>query len=80
MKLFLTMTILSSERSESFDKEDVAMQAYGITYTVKGENKRRDILIDAKDVKSAKRKIGKKHGYKDGRMIKLERVSVIVYF
>lgn len=56
------------------------MQAYGITYTVRGENKRRDILIDAKDVKSAKRKIGKKHGYKDGRMIKLERASVIGYY
>lgn len=56
------------------------MQAYGITYTVRGENKRRGILIDAKDVKSAKRKIGKKHGYKDGRMIKLERVSVIGYY
>lgn len=56
------------------------MKAYGITYTVRGENKRRDILIDAKDAKSAKRKIGKKHGYKDGRMIKFERVSVIGYF
>lgn len=56
------------------------MQAYGITYTVRGENKRRDILIEAKDAKSAKRKIGKKHGYKDGRMIKVERITVVGYF
>lgn len=54
------------------------MQAYAIEYTVKGMNFSQ--LVDAKDVKSAKRKLGKKHGYKDGRMIKIERVSVVGYF
>jgi hypothetical protein len=54
------------------------MQAYGIDYTVKG--KTYSTLIDAKDVKSAKRKLGKKHGYKDGRMIKVQKVLVIGYY
>jgi hypothetical protein len=54
------------------------MQAYSISYTVKGQ--RYNKLVDAKDVKSAKNKLGKKHGYKDGRMIKVESVSVIGYF
>lgn len=54
------------------------MTAYYITYTVKDQ--RHEANVDAKDVKSAKRKLGRKHGYKDGRMIKIERVSVIGYF
>ena len=54
------------------------MTAYYIIYTVKGQQFEKS--VDAKDLKSAKRKIGKKHGYKDGRMIKIERVSVIGYF
>lgn len=55
------------------------MKAYAIDYTVKGQ---RYIgkLIDAKDAKSAKIKLGKKHGYKDGRMIKVERISVVGYY
>ena len=56
------------------------MQAYGIKHQVRGDNRVHDILIDAKDAKSAKRKIGKKHGYKDGRMIKMIQVSVIGYY
>lgn len=56
------------------------MQAYGITYKIRGDQRTRDILIDAKDAKSAKRKIGKKHGYKDGRMVQMIRVSVVGYY
>jgi hypothetical protein len=54
------------------------MIAYSIEYTVKGQ--RHSVLVDAKDLKSAKKKLGKKHGYKDGRMIKVERSSVIGYY
>lgn len=55
------------------------MKAYAIDYSVKGQ-RYFGKLVDAKDVKSAKVKLGKKHGYKDGRMIKVERVSVVGYF
>lgn len=55
------------------------MKAYAIDYSVKGQ-KYIGKLVDAKDFKSAKVKLGKKHGYKDGRMIKVERVSVVGYF
>lgn len=55
------------------------MTAYAIDYTVKGRSYW-GVLVDAKDLKSAKKKIGKKHGYKDGRMIKLDKVSVVGYF
>jgi len=54
------------------------MKAYAITYTVKGITY--DALIDAKDIKSAKKKLGKKHGYKDGRMIIVVHVSVVGYY
>lgn len=54
------------------------MQAYGIDYMVKGL--RYTAIVDAKDMKSAKRKLGKKHGYKDGRMIKVVRSEVIGYY
>ena len=55
------------------------MKAYGIDYTVKGK-RYIGATVDAKDLKSAKKKLGKKHGYKDGRMIKVERVHVIGFF
>ena len=55
------------------------MTAYYIKYTVKGDDRLRELGIDAKDLKSAKRKIGKRHGYKDGRRIKIQGVSVIGY-
>lgn len=54
------------------------MQAYGIRYTVNG--KAYQAIIDAKDLASAKKKLGKKHGYTSGRMIKVTGVSVIGYF
>lgn len=55
------------------------MKAFAIDYSVKGQ-KHWGKLVDAKDLASAKKKLGKRHGYKDGRMIKIERVSVIGYF
>lgn len=54
------------------------MIALAIDYTVKG--KYYSVIIDAKDLKSAKKKLGKKHGYKDGRMIKIQRSHVIGYY
>lgn len=60
------------------------MIAYGIDYEVRGNKgtngNMRNIVIDAKDLKSAKRKIGKKYGYTDGRMVKVHKVNVIGYF
>lgn len=55
------------------------MQAYSFDYEVKGQ-KYYMVSVDAKDIKSAKRKLGKKHGYKDGRMIKILRSSVVGYY
>lgn len=55
------------------------MTAYAIDYTVKGQ-KHIGAHIAAKDIKSAKMKLGKKHGYKDGRMIKVEKVVVCGYY
>lgn len=56
------------------------MQAYSINYKVRGNDRLREIMVDAKDIKSAKKKIGRKHGYKDGRMIQVQKVSVIGYY
>ena len=55
------------------------MKAYAIDYTVKGQ-KHIGKLVDAKDLASAKKKLGKKHGYKDGRMIKVEQFYVVGYY
>lgn len=55
------------------------MTAYCIDYTVKGQ-RYYGKHIEAKDLKSAKTKLGKKHGYKDGRMIKVDHVTVCGYF
>lgn len=56
------------------------MIAYGITYRVRGTERDITANVEAKDMKSAKRKLGKKHGYKDGRMIQIKRSSVLGYF
>lgn len=53
------------------------MKAYAINYTCKGIT--RYTSVDAKDLKSAKNKLGKKHGYKDGRMVKIISASVVGY-
>ena len=54
------------------------MIAYSIDYEVKGKECSK--LIEAKNLDSANKKIGKKHGYKTGRMISIRRVCVIGYF
>ena len=58
------------------------MTAYAIEYNIRNEKRElpHSIHIDAKDLKSAKKKIGRKHGYKDGRMIKIIDVCVCGYF
>lgn len=56
------------------------MQAYSIDYTIRNKEGMRNASVDAKDIKSAKRKIGKKHGFKDGRMIRIERCHIIGYY
>lgn len=58
------------------------MIAYAIDYTVRGQEKTYpySVLIDARDLKSAKKKLGRKHGYKTGRMIQVERVSIVGYY
>lgn len=56
------------------------MKAYGIQYTLRGDDRLSDIVIDARDIQSAKRKIARKHGYKDGRIVKIQRVNIIGYF
>ena len=56
------------------------MQAYSIQYKIRGQEHKYDILIDAKDMKSAKRKLGRKHGYKDGRMIQVIKSWIVGYY
>ncbi len=56
------------------------MRAYSINYHVKGSRKVYSALVDAKDINSAKSKIGKKHGYKSGRMIVIDNCVVVGYF
>lgn len=56
------------------------MQAYSIDYKVRGQDRKYSVLIDAKDMKSAKRKLGRKHGYKDGRMIQVIRSWIVGYY
>lgn len=56
------------------------MQAYSIKYHLRNEERQRDALIDAKNAISAKKKIGKKHGYKDGRMIVIDSLCIIGYY
>ena len=54
------------------------MVTYGIDYKVNGRICHD--LVDAKDLKSAKKKLGRKHGYKDGRKIKIIQSCVVGYF
>lgn len=56
------------------------MVAYYITYNVRNKNETNDVLIDARNLKSAKKKLGHKHGYKTGNMIQIQKVSVIGYY
>lgn len=52
------------------------MLALGVKYHVKGQKLIRDVLIDAKDAKSAKRKIERKINQK----IILDHVSIVGYY
>ena len=54
------------------------MVSYGIDYKVNARIFH--ALVDAKDLKSAKKKLGRKHGYKDGRRIKIIQSYVVGYF
>ena len=54
------------------------MQAYYVEYTVK--DKKYTTHIDAKNWDSVKKKLGRKHGYKTGRMIKITNGWVIGYY
>ena len=58
------------------------MIAYSIEYQVRGKEKSYpySTMVEARDLKSAKKKIGRKHGYKTGNMIQIQRVGVIGYF
>ena len=56
------------------------MTAYAIDYYIRGKGEVKSVHIDARDLKSAKRKIGKKHGYKDGRMVKIKNVIICGYY
>ena len=57
------------------------MIAYYVNYSIRGKEERSyNVSIDAKNLDSAKKKIGKKHKYKDGRMIKINDYKIIGYF
>lgn len=58
------------------------MIAYAIDYRVRGQEKTYpySVHIDARDLKSAKKKLGRKHGYKTGRMIQIEKVWICGYY
>ena len=61
-------------------KKGSKMTSYSIDYRIRGSEHTRNVLVDAKNLKSAKKKIGKKHGYKSGRMIVITSVVVCGYF
>lgn len=54
------------------------MKAYSIDYELNGM--KMNTLVDARDIKSAKNKIARKHGIKNAKSIKIIRSSVIGYF
>lgn len=56
------------------------MIAYGVDYKIRGKDNVYSVLIDARDLKSAKKKLGRKHGYKDGRMVQIYRADIIGYY
>ena len=56
------------------------MTAFAITYNIKGKAYNHSTIISAKDSQSAKKKIGKRHGYKDGRMIQFVSCNTVGYF
>lgn len=56
------------------------MIAYCIDYNIRGKEQNYSVHVEAKNLKSAKRKLGKKHGYKDGRMVQVHKVIICGYY
>ena len=58
------------------------MVAYAIDYQIRGKERAYpySVNVDAKNLKSAKKKIGRKHGYKDGRMIIIHNICICGYY
>mgnify|MGYP007133761762 FL=1 len=56
------------------------MQAYSIDYKVKGDDRLRRLNIDARDLKSARRKIARRHGFNDEKTIQIQGSRIIAYF
>jgi hypothetical protein len=65
---------------EALSRKERKMTAYSIDYTIRNKEGMRNASVDAKDIKSAKKKIGKRHGFKDGRMIQIRNVLVVGYY
>ena len=55
------------------------MIAYCIDYMIRGKKLNYSIHVDAKNLKSAKKKIGRIHKYKDGRMVQIKKVLICGY-
>lgn len=56
------------------------MQAYSVYYKVKGDERLRNLSIDAKNLKSAQKKIARRHGFKDEKQIEIQGSQIIGYF
>lgn len=58
------------------------MQAYSVHYKVKGDvfDALRTLTVDAKDLKSARKKIARRHGFKDEKRIQIQGSSIVGYF
>lgn len=56
------------------------MVIYHIEYTIKGHDEIHEARVEATGINNAKIKIGKKHGYKSGRMIKVKSYFITGYF
>ena len=56
------------------------MVLYSITYSLKNKpEKIYTVNVNAKDFKSAKRKIGKRHCYENGRMVNILEASILEF-
>ena len=63
----------------TYKKGETAMIAYAIAYNIRGKDEIHDILIDAKDLKYAKKKIAKRHKFKNSRRIQIRQCSIVGY-
>lgn len=57
------------------------MICYVIEYQIRGKYQQHNhqMCVDAVNLVSAKKKIGRKHGYKDGRMIVVKDIFIAGY-